>query len=66
MTDRFHSLVVVLDKDMRDEDAEALINAIMMMKNVISVEGNISDVVSLVAMARARSELSMKIFEALK
>jgi len=43
MTDRYNSLVVVLEEDWRDDDCEALINAIYQLKGVASVEGNVSD-----------------------
>jgi len=43
MTDRFHSLTVALDKDMRDDDAQSLIAAILHFKGVISVGGNVTD-----------------------
>jgi hypothetical protein len=36
MTDRFCGLTVVLDRDYRDDDAKALINAIRQLKGVVS------------------------------
>lgn len=38
MTDRVQALTVILDKPMRDDDVEHLVNAIRMMRNVKSVE----------------------------
>jgi hypothetical protein len=61
MTDRFHTLTVVLDKDIRDDDAEALMNAIRMMKRVISVDGIVSDYDSHMAEERVRRELGEKL-----
>lgn len=58
MTDRYHTLTVVLEKDTRTDDAEALINAIRMLKGVISVDGVVSDFDSHMAYSRVRSELS--------
>lgn len=43
MTDRVHSLTVALEKDMRVDDAEALISAISMLRGVLKVEGNITE-----------------------
>ena len=37
MSDRYHSLTVVLDQDIRDDDARSLIKAISYMRNVIKV-----------------------------
>lgn len=61
MTDRYHSLTVVLEKDMRDDDAESLINAIKMMRHVISVKGNVTDFTSLMAEERAMRHLGDKL-----
>jgi len=57
MTDRYNALVVVLDHDIRDDDAEALLNAIRMLKGVLSVKGNVSDIGDLIAQDRASHEL---------
>ncbi len=43
MTDRYHSLTVALEKDVRDEDAGALIAAIEQLRGVAAVDGNIAD-----------------------
>ena len=40
MTDRYNILTVALEKDLRDDDAQALINAIKMMRGVADVAGN--------------------------
>jgi hypothetical protein len=34
MTDRYNSLTVVLDRDIREDDAEHILNAIRMIKGV--------------------------------
>jgi inosine-uridine nucleoside N-ribohydrolase len=62
MTDRFNALVVVLDKDMRDDDAQALTNAIQQLRGVTSVSGNVSDINSLIACERAKRELGEKVW----
>ena len=63
MTDRFNKLVVVLDKDLREDDAEPLMNAIRQMRGVLSVEGNVVTTGDHVATVRVKHELSQKVFE---
>ena len=67
MTDRFKSLLVSLDKDIREDDAESLLNAIRMLKGVLHVQGNISDALedSTIAM-RERHRLEKKLWEAIR
>jgi hypothetical protein len=65
MTDRYHALVVVLEKDTRDDDAEHLINAIKMMRGVLSVEGQVSDINIHTAYERAKHELGQKVLNVL-
>lgn len=57
MTDRFNSLTIVLEKDIREDDAHALIQAITMLRGVLSVEGHVADINAHVAQARVRREL---------
>ncbi len=57
MTDKFHSLTVVLEKDIREDDAEPIINAIRMVKGVLTATPHIADVNFTVAQSRARREL---------
>lgn len=66
MTDRYHSLTVVLDDDTRDDDADALIKAIMMMRGVCAVAGNVADATAYMAAARARREYADKLFDVLR
>jgi hypothetical protein len=66
MTDRIHSLTVVLEKDMRDDDVECVINAIRMIKCVLAVKGNVSDHILYTAEQRVRSEMIEKLFEVVK
>ena len=61
MTDRFHSLTVVLEKDMRDDDAQGLMDAIRCMRGVFSVTGKVADLDSHMAEDRARHELGAKL-----
>lgn len=65
MTDRYHSLTVVLADDVREEDADALIKAIMMMKGVCAVSGNVADATAYMAEARARRQFADKLWDVL-
>jgi tripartite-type tricarboxylate transporter receptor subunit TctC len=63
MTDRYNQFVVVLDKDLRTDDAEPLMNAIRQMKGVLSVEGNVVTSSDHAAAVRVKHELSQKVFD---
>lgn len=65
MTDRFNALVVVLDRDIRSDDAEPLIAAIKMLRGVLSVTPHASDMNDHIAEMRIRNELTEKIWKAL-
>jgi hypothetical protein len=66
MTDRIHSFLVVLNKDLRTDDAEATLNALKQIKGVVDVKPVISDFDSVMAYSRAKSELVAKILSTLK
>lgn len=66
MTDRFHSLTVVLDKDIRSDDAEALMAAIAQLRGVLTVSGEVSTPDTYMAMERARFEVKSRVLNALK
>jgi hypothetical protein len=66
MSDRTMCLTVVLDKDYRVDDAEAIMNAIRMVKGVLSVDANVANVDTYMAYARARTDLEKKLWEALQ
>lgn len=53
MTDRLHSLTVVLDKNIRVDDAEELLKAIGLLRGVLDVRGNVADAESYMAESRA-------------
>lgn len=65
MTHRIHSFTVALDEDIREEDAEAIANAIRLMRGILSVECNVSDLGQFVAEARVRCELGDKLWAVL-
>ena len=61
MSDRIHSLTVVLDENIRADDAEPIIDAIRQLRGVLSVSGNVANLSDHVARARAFVELRDKI-----
>lgn len=65
MTDRIHSITLVLDKDVREDDAEALLLACRSFRGVITVTPNVSDFTSHMAEQRARTEIGNAVFAAL-
>jgi hypothetical protein len=65
MTDRFHSLTVALDRDIRDDDAEVLMSAIRQLRGVAQVTGVVADSASFMAETRVRIEFSRKLLEVL-
>jgi len=65
MTDRFHSLVVVLEQDIREDDAQNLIKAIKLLRGVADVSGAVADLASHTAEVRARTALGQQILDVL-
>lgn len=66
MTDRYDSFVVVLERDIREDDAKETINAIKQIKGVLNVVPHINDISTHIAELRVRSEFLGKILEVLK
>ena len=56
MTDRHSGYIVILGADQREDDAEAVINAIRMVKGVLSVEPVVAgiDMAEVIALARVK------------
>ncbi len=65
MTARYNTLTVVLEHDIREDDAEGLIRAIGYMRGVISVAGNVADPTAWMAEVRAQNELREKLIKVL-
>lgn len=61
MTDRIHALTVVLDRDMRDDDVQVVINAIKMIRFVASVGAHVTDVSDYAARERVANEIDSKL-----
>jgi len=66
MSDRTRCLVVVLDEDYRTDDAQSIVDAIKMVRGVVSVRAHVSDITQHVAIETARSELRRKLHEVLR
>jgi hypothetical protein len=65
MTDRLKGLTVVLDKDYRTDDAEAIINAIGMIRGVGKVVPLISTPSDQIDRIRIAKDMELAIYEAL-
>jgi hypothetical protein len=61
MKNRFSSVTVVLEHDMGDDEAEALLAAIRHLRGVLSVTANVSDISDHVAQKRVRYELGQQL-----
>lgn len=65
MTDRYMAFTVTLDQDIREDDAEAIINAIKMVKHVRSVKPHVANWEFHSAVERARIEIYEKVWKAI-
>jgi cell division protein FtsX len=65
MTDRIHALTVFLNRPIRDDDAEAIIAAIRMIKGVADVRPHVHNVDTLYAEQHARQDLEKKLWAVL-
>jgi len=63
MTDRVKGLYVALDKDYRDDDVQALVDAIKMLRGVADVDTNILEVDDYFNRAQIRDQLRTDLFK---
>lgn len=61
MTDRYNALTIILESDIRDDDAQPLIEAIKQLRGVLSVEPHLATPEEAIAEARVRSELGKEL-----
>ena len=61
MTDRHAGYIVTLADDIREDDAEAIIQALLMIKGVARVEPIVADHQLFLATQRARAEIGDKL-----
>lgn len=66
MTDRISAFVVTLDEDIREDDVAPILNAILQLRHVISVDPVVSDVTGLIAQVRANSEWKDKLIDLIR
>jgi len=64
MTDRINALNVVLNRDIRDDDVEAVVKAIHMIRGVADVGLNVAEPQDYEARARVRSDIESKLRQA--
>lgn len=65
MTDRIKGFTVLLDEDLREDDAESLRSAILHMRGVENVTGVVVDVGDWMARERVKSDVRKAIFDLL-
>lgn len=63
MTDRLKGVYVAFEKDIRDDDASFIINAIHMIKGVADVSLNVADGDDWINRAQIRNELKDKFWK---
>lgn len=66
MTDRYHALTVVLEDNLRSDDAKPIIDAIRMVKGVVAVRPDVADAQTFAARSLAKHELLEKIWKVLR
>ena len=66
MTDRHIGFTVVLDKEIRSDDAEFIKNAIAAIKHVVEVTPVVEDPSVFITKRQVRYELEQKLLEALR
>lgn len=65
MSNRINTITVVLEKETREDDCERILEAIRMVRGVLSVEADVADSTDFMAIERARRELGQKMWEIL-
>lgn len=65
MTNRIHSITIVLEKDIREDDAAALLAALGQFRGVLSATPNVTNISQHVAEDRVRRELGDKLWAVL-
>lgn len=65
MTDRVHSLTVVLDQNYREDDVQTLVDAIKCLRGVLAVKKDVADHESYMAEERAKERYRDRVINAL-
>ncbi len=66
MSDRYSALIVILENNIRDDDAEALISAMKQLRGVLDVQPHIANPEEAIAETRVRADLLRRIIEMIK
>lgn len=66
MTERINYLVVGLKEDIREDDIEHIVNALRMVKGVLSVQPNEANFESVLAEQRAKEQIRIELWEKFK
>jgi len=66
MTDRLKGILVTLDVDVREDDAEPILNAIRQIRHVADVRPVLADIQDHIVGMRVRMDLEKKLFEVLR
>ncbi len=66
MTDRYDAFLVVLDRSIRDDDAESTVAAIRQIKGVLDVQPHTTDVSTAIAKMQVKQEVTTKLLQILK
>ena len=66
MTDRHSGYVITLDRDIREDDAEATLTALRMTRGVASVKPIVADLSEMMARERVKSDARMALHEAIE
>jgi hypothetical protein len=65
MTDRLKGVVVTFDRDIREDDAQEIINAIKMIRGVLAVDQSVADYDDHMNRARIEREYKQKVWDAI-
>lgn len=66
MTDRLKGLIVTLEADIREDDAQEIINAILLLRGVLNVTTSVRDHNDIMNRERVRAEYRERLWNALK
>ena len=66
MTDRIKGLTIALDHDYRDDDVQAIVDAIMMIKGVQAVKKSVATSDDWINRVQIRADIHKRLFDALK
>lgn len=65
MTDRIAGITVTLQPNMREDDAESLMQAIRQLRGVVSVQAHVADLAHHFAVEQAKTEYMQRILKVL-